>query len=178
MKTLETKRLILRPWKLEDLEDFYEYAKEAEVGPSAGWKPHENKEYTLVILKSFIEKDEVWAIVNKENGKVVGSLGNHVDSKRRGVTSRMIGYVLSKDYWGQGLMVEAVIKVLEYLFTEENVDVISCYHYPFNLRSKRVIEKSGFKFEGILRKATTHYSGEVYDDYCYSIIREEFQKNS
>ena len=175
MKTLETNRLILRQWKLEDLEDFYEYAKDPEVGPSAGWKPHENKDFTLTILKSFIEKKEVWAIVDKESGKVIGSLGRHDDSKRRGVNSKMIGYVLSKNCWGKGLMVEAVKRVLKYLFTETEVKVISCYHYPFNSRSKRVIEKSGFKFEGILRKASTHFSGEVYDDYCYSILKEEFQ---
>lgn len=174
MKTLETNRLILRQWELEDLEDFYEYARNPEVGPNAGWKPHENKDFTLTILKSFIEKKEVWAIVDKESGKVIGSLGHHDDSKRRGMDSKMIGYVLSKDYWGQGLMVEAVKRVLQYLFTETEVKVVSCYHYPFNLRSKRVIEKSGFKFEGILRKASTHFSGETYDDYCYSILREEF----
>jgi [ribosomal protein S5]-alanine N-acetyltransferase len=174
MKTLETKRLILRSWTLEDLDDFYEYAKHPEVGPSAGWKPHEDKDFTLIILKSFIEKDEVWAIVNKENGKVIGSLGTHNDSKRKGVNAKMIGYVLSKNYWGQGLMTEAVKKALEYLFIDKETEVVSCYHYPFNMRSKKVIEKSGFKFEGVLRNATTHYNGEMYDDYCYSIIRQEY----
>lgn len=95
---LETKRLILRAWKLEDLDDFFEYAKYPDIGPNAGWKPHETKEESLRILENFIEKDEVWAIVNKENGKAIGSIGIHEDEKRKGVNAKMIGYGLSKDY--------------------------------------------------------------------------------
>lgn len=174
MVTLETERLILRQWTLDDLDDFYEYSKNPQVGPSAGWPVHKDKEFTLKILKSFIEEEQVWAIEYKENGKVIGSLGTHNDYKRKGINGKMIGYVLSEDYWGQGLMTEAVNRVLKHLFVDKELDVVSCYHYPFNLRSKRVIEKSGFKFDGILRRATTHFSGEVYDDYCYSILREEF----
>ena len=108
MKTLETERMILRPWKVEDLEDFYEYAKNPKVGSGAGWEPHKNKEVSLKILELFIEKDEVRAIVYKEDGKVIGSLGVHSDKKREDIRGKMIGYVLSQTYWGRGLMSEAV----------------------------------------------------------------------
>ena len=60
---LKTKRLILRPWKLEDLDDFYEYAKVDGVGQMAGWLPHENKEKSLMILNMFIEEKKTFAIV-------------------------------------------------------------------------------------------------------------------
>ncbi len=176
MVMLETERLILRAWKLEDLDDFFEYAKDPDVGPNAGWKPHKTKEESLRILENFIEKDEVWAIVNKENGKAIGSIGMHEDEKRKDANAKMIGYVLSKDYWGHGLMTEAANKVLEYLFNGKNIELVSCYHYPFNIRSKRVIEKCGFKFEGILRHASKIFNGEVYDDYCYSITRDEYME--
>ena len=174
MKTLETPRLLLRPWSLEDLDDFYEYAKNEKVGPNAGWPPHENKEKSLEILNSFIAKDEVRAIVLKENNKVIGSIGVHEDKKRMNPNSKMIGYVLSLDYWGRGLMPEAVREVIRFLFEEEDIDIISCYHYPFNEKSRRVIEKCGFTYEGTLRSATTHYTGNVYDDVCHSITRKEF----
>lgn len=177
MVILETPRLMLRAFEPEDLDDFYEYASNPEVGPNAGWPPHKSKDITLEILNNFIETEEVWAIVQKETGKVIGSLGMHNDEKRRGVNARMIGYVLSKDYWGQGLMTEAVKEVLDYLFNDVRVDVVSIYHYPFNMRSKRVIEKCGFKFEGVLRCATKIYDGNVYDHYCYSILREEYVRN-
>jgi putative acetyltransferase len=177
MKVLETKRMLLRPWTIEDLDDFYEYAKNPNVGPNAGWEPHKDKEISLEILQSFIEKDEVRAIVYKENDKVIGSLGVHSDRKREGVQAKMIGYVLSETYWGKGLMSEAVKEAMKYLFEEEKIDIISCYHYPFNSRSKRVIEKSGFRYEGTLRLASKTYDENIYDDVCYSITKEDYFTN-
>lgn len=174
MQVLETERMILRPWKFEDLDDFYEYAQNVNVGPSAGWKPHRNKGVSLRVLQSFIERDEVRAIVYKENNKVIGSIGVQHDEKRNGVNAKMIGYVLSEKYWGKGLMSEAVKEVIKYLFEKEKYDVISCYHYPFNIRSKRVIEKCGFKYEGTLRLASKIFDGSVYDDVCYSITKEDY----
>lgn len=128
----------------------------------------------MKILQSFIEKDEVWAIEYKENGKVIGSLGAHADGRRNDVNGKMIGYVLSEDHWGNGLMTEAVMKVIGYLFEEEKYDVISCYHYSFNIRSKRVIEKCGFKYEGTLRYASKIFDGTVHDSVCYSILSDEY----
>lgn len=174
MKAFETERLILRPWSLDDIDDFFEYAKSPNVGPNAGWQPHDNKETSMKILQLFIEKDEVWAIEYKENGKVIGSLGAHADERRNGVNGKMIGYVLSEDYWGKGLVTEAVKEVIKCLFEEEKYDILSCYHYPFNVRSKRVIEKCGFKYEGTLRSASKIFDGSVYDDVCYSIVKEEY----
>ncbi|MEG1254934.1 GNAT family protein [Clostridium sp.] len=176
MKILETERLILRPWRLADLDDFYEYAKNTNVGPNAGWQPHENKEKSLEILESFIEKNEVWAIVNKKNNKVIGSIGNHGDKKRSISDARMIGYVLSEDYWGKGIMSEVVEKVIKHLFEDQDTSIISIYHYPHNARSRRVIEKCGFKYEGTLRMASEIYDGSIYDDVCYSMTREDYIK--
>lgn len=177
MKILETDRLILRGWRQGDLDDFYEYAKDPDVGPAAGWKPHEKLEESQRVLNDFIKKQQVWAVVLKENGKVIGSVGLHDDEKRRLVNGKMMGYVLSKAYWGQGLMTEAAKRVIKYAFEDAKVDVLSIYHYPFNKASKRVIEKCGFKFEGILRCATKRFDGIIFDDYCYSILKNEYFKN-
>ncbi len=174
MKVLHTERMILRSWKMEDLNDFYGYAKNPNVGPNAGWEPHKDKDISQKILESFIEKDEVWAIECKENNKVIGSVGTHNDEKRKGISGKMIGYVLSEDYWGIGLMSEAVKEVIRYLFEEEKYYIVSCYHYPFNTRSKRVIEKCGFKYEGTLRSASKIYDGTIHDDVCYSITGAEY----
>jgi ribosomal-protein-alanine N-acetyltransferase len=176
MKTLETCRLILRTWEMDDLDDFYEYARNPNVGPMAGWEPHGSKEVSKKILESFIEKDEVWAIEYKANRKVIGSIGAHPDTKRQGIRVRMIGYVLSQDYWGQGIMTEAVKEVIRYLFKEEKYDVLSCYHYPFNKRSKRVIEKCGFVYEDTLRSASMIYDGTIHDVVSYSIKKEDYHQ--
>ena len=175
MKTLETDRLIIRPWKLSDRDDFYEYAKNPNIGSNAGWEPHANKIESKEILEMFIDKDETWAIVYKENNKVIGSIGIHKDEKRGStIKSKMLGYVLSQDYWGNGIMTEASKKVIQYVFEEKELDVLSVIHYTFNIRSKRVIEKCGFKYEGTIRNAKELYDGRIVDEACYSILKEEY----
>lgn len=174
MKTIETERMILRTWRLEDFGDFYEYASNPSIGPSAGWKPHTDRVESLSILISFIEGEEVFAIEDKISGKAIGSIGLHPDRKRNNPEARMIGYVLSEPYWGKGLASEAVKAVLDYAFNDQNLKIVSVYHFPFNQKSKRVIEKAGFSFEGILREATVLPNGEIVDDVCYSITKEEF----
>jgi len=174
MKTLETDRLLLRAWSIDDVDDFFEYAKNPNVGPNAGWEPHPNKEFTLKIILAFIENGNVWAIVYKENGKVIGSLGLHTDKKREDVNAKMIGYVLSQEYWGRGLMTEAVNAAIRYAFEEIKLDLLSVCHYPFNVRSQKVIEKCGFQYEGTLRLACIRYDGAVLDDVCYSITSGEY----
>lgn len=176
MKTLETERLILRGWQESDAADMFEFAKSPNVGPNAGWKPHDNIDESIEIIKSFIIKDDVWAIVDKATSKVIGSLGLHNDDKRsQKIKSKMIGYVLSEDYWGRGFATEAVKKVLEFAFNELDLIIVAVGHYRFNQRSKRVIEKCGFKYEGTMRLANIIYNGTIYDDVCYSITKDEWK---
>ena len=146
MKTIETSRLVLREFRQSDLDDFFAYAKSEKVGPMAGWKPHENIEESQKILNMFIEENEVWAIEDKHLNKVIGSIGLHQDAKRSNPQARMLGYVLSEDYWGSGIMLEASRALLNYAFNECRYDLVSVYHFPFNLQSKSVIEKIGFKY--------------------------------
>lgn len=118
------------------------------------------------------------AITDKSSGKVIGSLGIHPDQKRACKNARMIGYVLSETYWGQGLMTEAVKAVIDYVFTNTDIDILSAMHFPFNTRSKRVIEKCGFQYEGTLRKSAVIYDGSVQDEVCYSLLKEEWKRNA
>ena len=146
---LESKRLILRPFKETDLEDFYLYAKEDGVGEMAGWCHHKSIEESKMILDMFINEDKTFAIVNKENNKVIGSLGvelyNEKEIELNNYKGREIGYVLSKDYWGLGLMPEAVKLVIDYLFNTKDLDFLVAGYFLFNNQSKRVQEKLGFK---------------------------------
>ena len=148
---IETERLILRPFKQSDLHDFNEYASVPGVGEMAGWKHHETIEKTQEILDMFIKEDKTFAIVFKKNNKVIGSLGVEkygLEDKLtefNGYYGREIGYVLSKDYWGKGIMPEAVGAVISYLFSDLNLDFLTCGYYDFNNQSKRVQEKCGFK---------------------------------
>ena len=147
---LESNRLILREWELSDLDDLFEYASVPDVGEMAGWPHHQNKEESLYRVKRFIEQKHTFAIVYKENNKVIGSLGIEqyaLEDKLTefdGYYGNEIGYVLSKDYWGKGIMPEAVKLVIDYLFNELNYDFLLCGHYDKNSRSSRVQDKCGF----------------------------------
>ena len=146
---LTTDRLTLRPWRESDLNDFYEYASVDGVGQMAGWNPHRNVEESKTILSHFIEGKHVFAL--EYQGKVIGSLGVEEYNEENypeldSLKGREIGYVLSKAYWGQGLMPEAVKAVISWLFFEENLDFIIVGHFDRNAQSRRVIEKCGFQY--------------------------------
>lgn len=148
---LETDRLIIREWSEMDLEDFFEYAKVDGVGQMAGWKPHTSIQESKTILELFIKEKKTFALELKENHKVIGSLGLEtlslsLSDEYENLVGREIGYVLSKDYWGKGLMPEAVNRVIKFCFEKENYDYLMCSHSIINSQSKRVIEKSGFRF--------------------------------
>ena len=150
-KQIETERLMLRPFKESDLSDFYEYASVNGVGEMAGWQHHKSIDKTAEILDRFINEDKTFAIVLKENNKVIGSLGVEkygLEDKLTefdGYLGRELGFVLSKAYWGGGIMPEAVIGVINYLFNDLDYDFLLCGYYNFNTQSKKVQEKCGFK---------------------------------
>lgn len=175
MKTIETPRLILRGLRETDADDMFAYATDPDVGPRAGWAPHESREDSLAYLRMAIEQDEVWAVVDRDSQRMVGTIGLHRDMRRSYSLARSLGYVLSQRYWGRGLMVEAARAAMRYGFEEMGLLIISAVHYPFNLQSRRVMEKCGMRYDATLRMASCLPSGELVDDVCHSITREEWQ---
>jgi putative acetyltransferase len=171
---LETERLILRPIKDSDARDTFEYCKNPNVGPAAGWEPHKNIEDTRRIMKEiFIGKENIFGIVLKSSGKIIGSIGLHTDPHRRhNPRALMLGYAMSECCWGKGLMTEAARAIIEYGFRELPIDLISCTCYSFNSRSRRVIQKCGFEYEGCLRQAAKRYDGKILDVECYSLLNK------
>lgn len=147
---IETERLILRAWQESDLDDFYEYASVDGVGQRCGWLPHENREKSRQILSMFLDEKKTFALELKENRKVIGSIGLESRNADIGLDAhllgREIGYVLSKDYWGKGLMPEAVKAVVAYCFSELDFDWLTCGHFVWNDQSRRVVEKCGFQY--------------------------------
>ena len=150
-KVIESSRLILRAFEYGDLDDFFAYACVDGVGEMAGWKHHLNKDESLNILKSFIKSDKTFALVYKENNKVIGSLGVEKYGFEDKYTEffnyygRELGAVLSKDYRSKGLMSEAIKALIDYLFNELNLDFLTAGYFDFNKRSKKMQENLGFK---------------------------------
>lgn len=176
MKTLETARLILRDWQDNDASDLYDYAKSPKVGPMAGWKPHDTLEESKEILAMFQREKETWALEEKNSHKVIGSIGLHHRIKETLGECIEIGYVLSESYWGQGLMPEAVKRVLSFAFLEQGIDRIFVCHFSNNEQSKRVIQKLGFTFLMKTEQSYRSFDGTYLDELVYEMTKEDFLK--
>ena len=173
---LRTERLTLRPWRQSDLNDFYEYASVDGVGQMAGWLPHKDAQETQKILDSFRSTKKPCA--RDCQGRVIGSLGvEYYDEKESPeldlLWTRALGFVLSKDYWGKGLMPEAVNAVIRWLFEEQKLDAIICAHFDWNTRSARVQQKCGFRFLKESSYITTY--GTVEKDIINVLYRREWE---
>lgn len=171
--------MILRGWRETDLDDFFAYASVPGVGEMAGWNHHKDKQQSEKILRQFIEEKNCLAIEHKADHKVIGSLGLHYRAEKHPQCAdkrfKEIGYVLSKAYWGNGLMPEAVLALIAYCFNELKLDLVTCCHFEDNSQSKRVIEKCGFSYfaDGI------YHSRQMNRDFPekqYILTKEEWMK--
>lgn len=176
--TIETERLFLRSFKLQDLFDFFEYAKVVGVGEMAGWTHHRTLDESKNMLEMFIEDKHILAIVYKESNKVIGSFGIHPLKEVIKEPGVEIGYVISKDYWGQGLAVEATKAVLGHLFKEYKIPLVGVSHFSYNHQSQRVIEKCGFIYHDdidLLNNKGQQIKGKIHfmtikDAACLKLI--------
>lgn len=172
---LNTERLVLRAFDPSDAVDVYAYAQNEKVGPMAGWAPHKSLEDSRRVVQGFIAAGDAWAVVDKSTGHVIGSISLHVDAKRRLEGCRQMGYVLGENHWGQGFATEACREVLRYAFEELNCPVVSAAHFPINQKSRRVLKKLGFTYEGTLRRTMLLYDGSYADSLIYSLFKEEYE---
>ena len=172
---LKTERLVLRSFDPNDAVDVYAYAQSEKVGPMAGWAPHKCLDDSRRVVEGFIEAGDVWAVVDKTTGHVIGTVGLHKDPYRPLEGCRRLGYVLGENYWGKGYATEACREVLRYAFEVLKCPVVSVAHYPINQRSRRVIKKLGFAYEGVQRWAHDLPDGTVSDLVCYSLLKSEYE---
>lgn len=146
---LETKRLILRTWKKEDINELHELAKAPQVGPPCGWEPHKSLRESKAVLRDILMNDYTYAIVSKQTGQIIGniSLMPYSESRfARNENQAEIGFWLGHPYWGQGYMTEACMQIIKYGFEVLHLEKIWCAHDLQNYNSMRVQEKSGFAF--------------------------------
>ena len=159
---LETKRLILRPWAEEDAPALYRYARDPRVGPSAGWPVHTSVENSREIIQGVLSEPETYAVVLRETGEPVGSVGLLLPPRGNGpleAGEAEIGYWIGVPYWGQGLIPEAVEALLERCFTQLNCRRVWCSHFDGNEKSRRVMEKCGFVYHHSVTAAPNPVSG-------------------
>lgn len=176
---METKRLILRPWTENDAESLYKYAQNPSVGLIAGWLPHTSVENSREVIRKILSAPETYAVVLKETNEPIGSVGimfdNTIHSADMQEGDAEIGYWIGVPYWGLGLIPEAVICLLKRCFDELGIKRVWCGYFDGNTRSRRVMDKCGFRFhhteEGKISPLgdvrTEHFTLLTKEDWLY-----------
>jgi RimJ/RimL family protein N-acetyltransferase len=177
LPTLETERLILRKMAPSDAEAVFAYASDPEVTRYVIWETHRSIEDSRAFLELESSKRESggepeWGIVYKGDHRFIGTCG--IVSWDTDHARAELGYVLSRDYWGRGLMAEAVRAVISFCFQRMNLNRIEARCTAENAASARVMEKAGMSHEGTMRQREL-IKGAYRDMELYAILRGEFR---
>lgn len=176
---IKTERLVLRPFRVEDAKDVFEWAGKPEVTKYLSYDTHKYLQDSVDIVNlwvdSYTNDDEYnWAI--EYNGKVIGNI-SVVDKDDRCFECHL-GYQINSDFWNKGITTESAKAVIDYLF-EVGYQRITSACDTRNVGSCRVMQKIGMTKEGTMRKYYYQKDGSIGDRDFYSILKEEWiEKNS
>ena len=177
-KVIETERLILRPFTLEDAQPVFDnWASDPEVAKYVTWPAHGSVDVTKNLLENWVMSYENpdcynWAITLKEKGNdPIGNISAvHVGDSPE---SAEIGYCMGRAWWGRGIMAEALKAVIDFFMAEVGANRVYARHDTANPNSGKVMTKAGMKFEGILRQSGRNNQG-IVDLAYYSILKSEW----
>ena len=178
-KVIETKRLRLRPFKMEDAWALYHnWASDPEVTKYLTWPAYRSQETAVERMHYYQDVyrkggTSDWAIELKELGQVIGSIG--VVDSNEGAKCVHVGYCIGRSWWHQGIMSEAFSAVIAYFFEETDVLRVEARHDPRNPHSGDVMRKCGLRYEGTLRQCDLNNQG-ICDAAYYGILKEEYLK--
>jgi len=160
---------------ISDDRDIFEYAKDPEVSRYVTWEPHKSIEDARAFINWNIErynKGDIgeWGIELKETGRIIGSIG-FVELDKVNFCGT-VGYALSKEYWGKGIMTEAVKRIIRFAFEEMGLNRVEAVHIPENEASGKVMQKAGMIYEGLLRQRM-FAKGRFWDLKQYAIVKDD-----
>lgn len=170
---LETQRLVLRKFTLEDAEAMFEnWASDTQVVKYLTWPAHKDADTSRMVLKKWVNDysgmdNYQWAIALRESpAEPIGSIS--VVSLNHSVASAQIGYCIGRKWWHKGITSEALKRVVDYLFDEVEMNRIEAWHDTQNANSGAVMEKCGMRYEGTMRQAGRNNEG--IRDLCYYAV--------
>ena len=179
MIMLETDRLVLRKWTEADVDSLFEYAKDPDIGPIAGWPPHKTIDESLEVIRNVFIGEECYAICEKGSGKAIGTielkLNGHTDMTERDDECEL-GYWLGKPFWGRGYMPEAAREIIRHGFEDIGMNTIWCGYYEGNQKSKRVQEKVGFIYHHTCENALVPLLNEVRIEHTNVLTKEHWEE--
>ena len=165
----------IRRWELSDARDLATALSNKKIqdnlrdGLPYPYTEKDGKEFISTMLAA--NENDTFAFAITVNGKVIGSIGAFRQGNIHRQTAEL-GYYIAEEYWGKGIMTEAVKQLCDYVFS--NTDIIRIYAEPFayNIGSCRVLEKAGFQYEGTLRSNALK-NGNVFDMKMYSKLKTD-----
>lgn len=165
----------IRRWELSDARDLATALSNKKIqdnlrdGLPYPYTEQDGKEFISAMLAA--NENNTFAFAITVNGKVIGSIGAFRQGNIHRQTAEL-GYYIAEEYWGKGIMTEAVKQLCDYVFS--NTDIIRIYAEPFayNIGSYRVLEKAGFQYEGTLRSNALK-NGNVFDMKMYSKLKTD-----
>ena len=167
-------KITIRPWKLEDASNLSLALNNKKIldnlrdGLPYPYTSDDAKFFIEIMLKAKKETQYSWAITI--NDKAIGSIGVFRKENIHSRTAEM-GYYIAEEYWGKGIGTIAIKQARDYIFSKTNIIRIFSEPFSSNIASCRILEKSGFFLEGILRKNAVK-NGVIIDTKIYSIIKE------
>ena len=175
---METKRLVLRPFVIEDAGAmFRNWANDPQVTKFLSWEPHKDVEETKKILEGWIASYEskdfyTWAIAWREDeGNVIGSIAVPQLNQKAGRVT--VGYCLGRKWWGNGIMKEAFAELIRFFFEVEGANRVEALHDTHNVNSGKVMAACGLKKEGTLRRYGWNNQG-ICDECIYGMVASDY----
>jgi RimJ/RimL family protein N-acetyltransferase len=174
LNIIESDRLIIRAWKAEDYLNLFELSSDEKVNPNAGCSVIKDIERIKSSLEVLIQNNQSFAVVLKEENKVIGTIGMDEispDELLKDLKQRYIGFRFNSKYWGKGYATETTQQFIKFLFEYLDLDLIWTSHYDFNIRSRRVIEKSGFQYKFAHNTIVKALGNKPVTELFYNITR-------
>ena len=174
-RQIETERLILRRYTMGDVADAYQnWFSDPDVAMYMQWDAHTDILQTEEWIKRFITDYENtnfyrWVITLKSDDKVIGAIGFNVPKDYDCVAD--VAYSLSKRFWNQGIVSEALKAVLRYALIDVGLNRVEAFHAIDNPASGKVMQKAGMTFEGRAQQKYRSHKG-FEDSDMYTILRE------
>ena len=165
----------IRNWELSDAADLAAVISNKKVqdklcdGLPYPYTEQDGIDFISAMLAA--DKNETFSFAVTIDNKAIGSIGVFRQSNIHCRTAEL-GYYIAEEYWGKGIMTEAVKQICEYVFRKSDIIRIYAETFAYNKASCRVLEKAGFQYEGTLRKNAVK-NGKVLDVEMYSLLREE-----
>lgn len=179
--TLQTARLILRPWSQDDAPSLYQYASDPRVGSAAGWPAHTSVDESREIIRTVFSSPYTYAIALKNTGEVIGSIGLRIGEESALTHSALegdLGYWIGVPHWGQGYVPEASAALIHYGFEELHLQTIWGAYFDGNAQSQRVFEKCGFIYDHTNHNIYWPLTDQTLNEHVMKLTHDDWKQHS